>query len=244
MTTKVTLPPLPPLYPINKKPKDWLKTLKDSHSYSEDANWVIPGHLMQGKHPIRESYEDMPKRVHDLVHRARCTTFVCLQAECKPQKSRRRSELWGNTDDTFVFGGLRDWEDYSFELEQYRPLVESAIKSRKELKATSQVNDASFVHYGIQDLSPAEDLKELLEFVKYLATRLLSGEVIYLHCWGGKGRSGLVAACLLGVLYKGITADEALRRIGSYCQLRNNPHTYSPETREQLDQVRDFYALL
>lgn len=208
---------------------------------------MIPGHLMQGKHPIRECYEEMPKRVHDLVHRARCTTFVCLQSEFQPQPPPKRKlfHRQENTVETYVFGGLKDWDDYGYKVKPYRPLVESSMISRKEqAKKKPGINVASFVHYGIEDRSTAGDLKELADFVKHLASRVLDGEVIYLHCWGGKGRSGLVAACLLGVLYKGITADEALRRIGSYCQLRNTPHIYSPETREQVEQVRDFYALL
>ncbi|CAJ1946020.1 unnamed protein product [Cylindrotheca closterium] len=240
MSCKVTLPPLPPLHSN-------MASLKDTHSFSEDAHWVIPGHLMQGKHPIRESFENMPWRVHDLVHRARCTTFVCLQAECPPQRASHRWSFLKSekNNGTHVFGGLRDWKRNPFLLEPYRPLVESSIKSRKEQEHKSEIRVSSFVHFGMEDLSPAEDLKELVDFVKYLAIRILNGEVIYLHCWGGKGRSGLVAACLLGVLYKGITAKEALQRIGSYCQLRNaGYHIHSPETSEQLEQVRDFFALL
>jgi len=188
----------------------------------------------------------MAERVHDLVHRGKCTTFVCLQAECPPQQTSRRPSFFKreNKNNTHVFGGLRDWESDPFLIEQYRPQVEAAIKSGND-RGKSEIKESSFVHYGMEDLSPAEDLKELAAFVQHLATRVLDGEVIYLHCWGGKGRSGLVAACLLGVLYKGITAEEALQRIGSYCQLRSSGyHIHSPETREQHDQVREFYALL
>jgi len=33
-----------------------------------------------------------------------------------------------------------------------------------------------------------------------------------MHCWGGRGRAGVLGACLLGDLY-GINADEALSRV-------------------------------
>jgi predicted protein tyrosine phosphatase len=70
-------------------------------------------------------------------------------------------------------------------------------------------------------------------------------EVLYLHCWGGCGRTGLVAACLLGALYRGMTADEAMARVNSYFFLRApyalTPHKRSPETPEQHEQVRAFF---
>ena len=39
-----------------------------------------------------------------------------------------------------------------------------------------------------------------------------SGEKVYMHCWGGRGRAGTLGACLLGDLY-GIDAEEALLRV-------------------------------
>lgn len=48
--------------------------------------------------------------------------------------------------------------------------------------------------------------------VEDLAQRLLGGERVYLHCWGGRGRSGLVSTCLLAYLF-GVSATEALQRV-------------------------------
>jgi len=39
-----------------------------------------------------------------------------------------------------------------------------------------------------------------------------AGEKLYIHCWGGRGRAGLVGACFLREAY-GISADEALTRV-------------------------------
>lgn len=46
-----------------------------------------------------------------------------------------------------------------------------------------------------------------------LNARLVAGEPMYLHCWGGRGRAGVVAACLLRYAY-GLSAEEALERVG------------------------------
>jgi protein-tyrosine phosphatase len=104
-----------------------------------------------------------------------------------------------------------------------------------------------FVHFGIRDMSTAESLEELSLFVNHLKQRVHNGEVLYCHCWGGKGRAGLVSACLLGALYEGMTADEALERVQTYCSLRNQggigTQLKSPETDSQKEQVREYYAL-
>ena len=102
-------------------------------------------------------------------------------------------------------------------------------------------------------------------FVQDLRQRLERSEVIYLHCWGGRGRAGmssftadlhssgftalwsntglagLMAACSLVQLY-GISADEALFRVQSAFDSRGDfgDKCKSPETAEQIKFVRDY----
>ena len=70
-----------------------------------------------------------------------------------------------------------------------------------------------------------------------------AGEGVYMHCWGGRGRSGLVGACLLAKLY-GLSAEEVLQRVGAAYSCRNSDDHKSPETDEQVQFVRDFVAQL
>ena len=100
----------------------------------------------------------------------------------------------------------------------------------------------SFVHFGIPDREPAGDLAGLRTLVADLAARVRDGgECLFIHCWGGKGRTGLVAACLLGLLYESLGAEEALDRVQAYAETRTKPIA-SPETDPQRDQVRAFFA--
>jgi hypothetical protein len=101
--------------------------------------------------------------------------------------------------------------------------------------------DAKFVHFGIKDMSPASSLEALDRLVRELTERVHRGEIIYVHCWGGAGRTGLVAACLLGALYPSMEADEALQRVQAYFSARSEPG-HSPETDAQVQQVRDWYS--
>jgi hypothetical protein len=41
----------------------------------------------------------------------------------------------------------------------------------------------------------------LRDIVSDLQSRVSSGEVPYVHCWGGRGRVGLVGACFLAATY-------------------------------------------
>jgi protein-tyrosine phosphatase len=95
-------------------------------------------------------------------------------------------------------------------------------------------------HFGIPDRSVAPSLEALDAAVFDLRRRVLNGDWLYLHCWGGRGRTGLVAACLLGALYKELVdAEEALDRVQTYYNLREEG--LSPETEEQKEQVRDWF---
>ena len=108
----------------------------------------------------------------------------------------------------------------------------------------------AFARYEIQDLRPAPSLEWLADTVGELAARVRAGEVLYVHCFAGRGRAGLVGASLLGELYEGVGGDEALERVGAYYRLRAGYDVASsraqdgrsPETEPQRQQVRDFLA--
>lgn len=70
--------------------------------------------------------------------------------------------------------------------------------------------------------------------------------MLFIHCWAGRGRTGLIAACLLGKLYPEVGAEQALNRVDAYYRCRGTVAVgktcrVSPETEEQEDQVRLFF---
>jgi len=69
---------------------------------------------------------------------------------------------------------------------------------------------------------------------------LAQGQVIYLHCWGGIGRTGTVVGCHL--VRHGLTGDAALAQIAAWWQTVEksvrSPH--SPETRAQITMVQQW----
>lgn len=68
--------------------------------------------------------------------------------------------------------------------------------------------------------------------------RILAGERLYVHCWGGHGRTGTLVALLLSQLYS-LTADEALRYTQAFHDARRFPQgVRSPQTAVQRAQVK------
>ncbi len=69
---------------------------------------------------------------------------------------------------------------------------------------------------------------------------LRAGRKIYLHCWGGIGRTGTTVGCYL--VRHGKSGEEALRQVGEWWQTvpKSQIHPHSPETREQAEFIRNW----
>lgn len=92
-------------------------------------------------------------------------------------------------------------------------------------------------HLPIVDGSVADDdvtealVLDLIEDIK-------AGRILYVHCWGGHGRAGVVVALLLAVLY-GLPVNEALKRSQAYHDCRvETQNVKSPSTVAQRTQVK------
>jgi hypothetical protein len=201
----------------------------DQFFFSDTANWVIPGIILVGESPA--SACSMKARMETLRIKGNVTTFVCLQSEVLPQ-----------SEDSVIFGGYQDGCK-----KDILPSYAKAAYQTIDEKVNSKIK---FVYYGIRDMQRAKSLEELDTLINDLLKRVEDGEVLYIHCMGGKGRAGLVSACILGCLYPNLSLDEVLERIYSYCTMRWKgqgkcvPHCIkSPETKEQCQQVMDYLML-
>jgi alanine transaminase len=75
-----------------------------------------------------------------------------------------------------------------------------------------------FVYFRIIDQNIAPDNDVYLLLIQLYA-RVQKGEVLYIHCWGGHGRAGTVAACLMAMC-EGLSPAEALDRTQKYHDTR------------------------
>jgi len=185
---------------------------------STTANWLVPGSVMLGRYPGQE-----PSRVGtDAEARANLApivgggvdVFVCLQDEIPPQ---------GQWPEARPVDGFMP----------YAPLVGALAPGR----------DVEYLHFPIVDLGTADDAR-LRGIVRDVAERVRAGRTVYIHCWGGRGRTGTIAACLLKDLFPGeVAVEDALERLQfAYDARGEGEGRVSPETPEQFDQVRRYYA--
>lgn len=98
--------------------------------------------------------------------------------------------------------------------------------------ADVMVHQHSFLDGGVPQISL---LTTILEELK---TCLADGHKTYMHCFGGLGRSGLVAACLLQCLDEEISAEDSIRLVR---ELRGPGAVQSVK---QYNYVIDFRSLM
>ena len=101
-----------------------------------------------------------------------------------------------------------------------------------------------FVHHvrsPIQDVSTTDDAR--MHFIlDAIESALDTGGCVYVHCWGGIGRTGMVLGCLM--VRQGIAFDDAIARVNAAwrnttkAQRPTHARKDSPETDAQKDVIR------
>jgi hypothetical protein len=95
----------------------------------------------------------------------------------------------------------------------------------------------TYQRLAIRDNSVPSDALHLAEILFAIDRRKRQGEAVYVHCWGGVGRTGLVVACWLQE--HGRTPEAALEELGTLWKTtEKGAWRRSPETPKQVDWVK------
>ena len=83
-------------------------------------------------------------------------------------------------------------------------------------------------------------VEQMTSILDTIDKELQAGRKIYLHCWGGIGRTGTTVGCYL--VRRGKTWNEALRQLAEWWKNvpKSQYHPYSPETNEQRWFIRNW----
>jgi protein-tyrosine phosphatase len=91
-------------------------------------------------------------------------------------------------------------------------------------------------HYRLpipdMDIPSPEVMNTILDCID---RALQSGQAVYLHCYGGTGRTGTAVGCYL--VRHGLSGEEALNRIAALLGQTPKRHRSSPETESQREMV-------
>lgn len=206
------------------------------------CNWLIHRRVMIGQYPGGTPESDGPspadvqQHVHKLVTIAGVNLYCSLQSEIPAQTD----ETAWQAGEIYLPAYLRN--DFPRPFTPYAGLVHQAAAADCDFQKQVQ-----FLHYPIQDLSVPNNAA-LHDLLSKLLQALLDDEnnVIYLHCWGGRGRAGLVGACLLSLLYPEWDATTVLGVVQSAYASRAGADqmplalSRSPQTAQQRQFVTQF----
>ncbi len=113
-----------------------------------------------------------------------------------------------------------------------------------ELNPYAQLLPAGITHrrHPIRDVSTPRDPAEMTDILSAIDQARAEGHMVYLHCWGGIGRTGTTAGCYL--VRHGLPGDLAVRTVGALFKetrkglLGRN----APETEPQRTFIRQWAA--
>ena len=98
------------------------------------------------------------------------------------------------------------------------------------------IGTASHQQFPIPDLSIPESSPATVAVLDTIDYHINQGHVVYLHCWGGVGRTGVMVGCWLARHgYKGQAALGRLQILWQKCP--KSLHRKSPETAEQEEYI-------
>lgn len=135
--------------------------------------------------------------------------------------------------DRFLDSGISFFLDLTEEGEYNLRPYATAVQQR----AASQGLSVTHRRMPIRDLG-TPDLQTMHAILDTLDAALARGESVYVHCFGGIGRTGTVVGCWL--VRHGLTGEEALAQIAAWRQGTPDGKRPSPETAAQRQMVRQW----
>lgn len=133
--------------------------------------------------------------------------------------------------------GVRVFIDLTEEGE-LKPYREIAVKTATDLGIDPATLE--FYRYPIRDFSVPKNNQEMRAILRTIRLARHRQRTVYLHCWGGRGRTGTVAGCLLSDLFA-LTGEEALVILAErWLGCAKSEYSESPENDEQREFVRSF----
>ncbi len=97
--------------------------------------------------------------------------------------------------------------------------------------------EVQWERHPIVDVSIPESPEQMTGILDTIDAALDSGDTVYLHCWGGVGRTGTVVGCWL--VRHGLTGDDALAQVAEWWSgmAKARWGRSSPETSQQREYV-------
>ena len=209
------------------------------------CNWLIPQTIMIGQYPGMTPETNGPSsnecqlHIQNTVQDAGISLFCCLQTEVPSQEDEVG---WNKDGKDEVYLEPYHRRDFPRPFTRYGPLAQSFAKDTSSL---------SFLHKPIEDLSVPTCNRSMLALLSTLLQHLEhENQAIYLHCWGGRGRAGLIGSCLASLLFPELSSRDILDWVQRGYDTRMGAANMqgglkrSPQTEQQRLFVREFVDIV
>lgn len=219
------------------------------------CNWIIPRRIMVGQYPGQNpevcgpTAHDVEQHLSTLLHDAGVNMIVSLQSEMPAQSEY---DEWSENNGEIYLEGFAVRKQFPMPFTHYAPVIDAILSSStSEMEQTNRTVECSYLHWPIEDLSVPSNSQSLNDLLLKIMTFLDEHDkaVVYIHCWGGRGRAGLVASCLLSLLSPDMEAQVILDLVQAGYDTRLGAKqmplglSRSPQTESQRDFVREFVKL-
>jgi hypothetical protein len=137
---------------------------------------------------------------------------------------------------TFLDAGIRTFVD----LTEARDGLTDYDAVLQDLSAERGL-DVSHLRFGIRDLGIPVSVEFTRGLLATIHGEIAAGRPVYVHCWGGVGRTGTVIGCWLRE--QGLSGEEALARIADLRRDTPDGWKRSPEMEQQRRYVCDWRTM-
>ena len=100
--------------------------------------------------------------------------------------------------------------------------------------------EVRYLRIPIRDMAVPDRPSVMVDILDTIDQRVDEGGTVYVHCWGGIGRTGTVAGCYL--VRRGLTGDAALGQLARlWPQMKKSAwYPTTPQTDQQFEYVRSW----